>query len=64
MTIYLIICPLVFLAGFIDAIAGAFNVAGNYIGAALFTKDSARFTRPVILIVLAVFFVRIISELI
>lgn len=45
-------------------IAGAFNIAGNYLGATLFTRDSARFTRPVILIILTIFFVKIITEFI
>ena len=44
--------------------AGCFNLAGNYIGSGLFRKDSARFVRPVMIIVLAVFFIKIIYELV
>ena len=44
--------------------AGCFNLAGNYIGSGLFRKDSARFVRPVMITVLAVFFIKIIYELV
>lgn len=35
--------------------AGAFNIAGNLLGARLFAKDGSRITRPIIGIVLALF---------
>ena len=59
----------VFLAG--DAVivglglcAGLFNIAGNYLGARTFTHDGAKVVRPVILVVLVLFAVRLILELV
>mgnify|MGYP002854751176 CR=1 FL=1 len=43
--------------------AGLFNIAGNYLGARKFTADGAKVVRPVILVVLALFTVRLILEL-
>ena len=44
-------------------IAGCFSIAGNYIGARFFEKGGAKVVRPVILIVLSLFFVRVIYDL-
>ena len=44
-------------------IAGIFNIAGNYIGAIGFRKKGIGIARIVIVIVLAVFFVRLLLEL-
>ncbi len=44
--------------------AGFFSIAGNYIGAKFFERGGSKAVRPVILIVLALFFVRIIYDLI
>ena len=44
-------------------IAGLFNIAGNWLGAAKFTKDGARIVRPIILLVLVLFAIRLILEL-
>lgn len=41
--------------------AGACSIAGHYIGAGLVTKGGRKIVRPVILVVLAIFFVTIIS---
>lgn len=43
--------------------AGLFSVAGNYAGSRLFSARGARSVKPVILIVLAVFFVRELTQL-
>jgi uncharacterized membrane protein YfcA len=43
-------------------VAGLFSIAGNYIGAGYFTKSGSRIARPVIIIVLTVFFIRILFE--
>lgn len=43
--------------------AGLFSIAGNYIGARFFEKGGAKAVRPVILIVLSIFFVRVIYDL-
>ena len=43
--------------------AGCFSIAGNYIGARFFEKGGAKIVRPVIMIVLSLFFVRVIYDL-
>lgn len=42
--------------------AGLFSIMGNYLGAGYFTKSGAKIARPIIIVVLAVFFVRILFE--
>lgn len=44
-------------------IAGLFNIAGNYIGAMAFRKKGTGIARIVIIVVLAVFFVKLLVEL-
>ncbi len=44
--------------------AGIFSIIGNYIGAKSFEKGGAKVVRPVILIVLAIFFVRVLYDVI
>lgn len=43
--------------------AGVFSIAGNYIGTWLFTQRGASFVRPIILVVLVLFVLRLCSEL-
>ena len=43
--------------------AGLFSIAGNYIGARFFEKGGSKAVRPVIFIVLSLFFVRVIYDL-
>ncbi len=43
--------------------AGAFSVLGNYLGSRCFTRKGAAIARPVILLVLCVFFARTVMEL-
>lgn len=43
--------------------AGAFNIAGNWIGAHFFTKKGSAITRPVMIVVLALFAVRLVYDL-
>ena len=43
--------------------AGCFSIAGNYIGARFFEKGGAKAVRPVILVVLSLFFIRVIYDL-
>ena len=45
-------------------VAGLFNIAGNYIGAARFEKNGSKIVKPVMIAVLAVFFVKLMIELI
>lgn len=47
----------------VGIIAGLFGIAGNYIGAKFFEKGGSKIVRPVILIVLLLFFVRVIYDL-
>ena len=44
--------------------AGVFSIAGNYLGARRFSKGGASSVRPVMLIVLAIFFAKVLTELI
>lgn len=44
-------------------ICGVFNIAGNYLGARLFTQKGSALCRPIILVVLVIFAVRVICEL-
>lgn len=44
--------------------AGLFSILGNYIGARTFEKKGAVTVKPLMLLVLAIFFVRLIAELI
>ena len=43
--------------------AGLFSIMGNYLGTRYFHKGGAKVVRPIMLVVLAIFFVRVISEL-
>ena len=43
--------------------AGLFNIAGNYIGAGKFTKAGSSIVRPIILVVLVLFAVKLIFDL-
>lgn len=45
-------------------LAGAFSIAGNWLGARCFDRGGAKIVRPIMLIVLGAFFVRLIAELI
>lgn len=44
--------------------AGLFNMAGNYFGARYFEKGGAQNVRPVIVLVLTIFFIKVIYELV
>lgn len=44
--------------------AGVFSMAGNYLGAKLFAKKGTGFVKPLICIVLVIFFVKVLWELI
>ena len=48
--------------GALGLTAGAFSIAGNLLGAASFSRRGSRLARPVILVVLAVFFVKLLQE--
>ena len=42
--------------------AGVCSVAGNYLGTRFFDKGGAKAVKPVMLAVLAVFFIRVLTE--
>lgn len=44
-------------------IAGCFNIAGNYIGATMFSNKSGKYTRPFLLLILTIFYIKLIYEL-
>lgn len=43
-------------------LAGAFNIAGNYLGARTFTKSGGSVARPIIIVVLCIFFVKVVCD--
>ena len=43
--------------------AGLFSIAGNYIGARFFSSKGSKSVKPVILIVLGIFFIRELTEI-
>jgi hypothetical protein len=43
-------------------VAGCFSILGNYIGTRFFVKGGAAFVKPVILVVLTIFFVKILLQ--
>ncbi len=45
-------------------VAGVFGIAGNWLGARSFMKNGSKIVKPIIGVVLAVFFVRIIREMV
>ena len=45
-------------------IAAVFGIAGNYIGANYFTSKGTGFVKPVIIVVIAIFFIKICWELV
>ena len=59
LTVYLISGKTLLLLGLV---AGVFNIAGNYIGVTLFTRKGSRIVRPLMLVVLTVFFIKVLTE--
>lgn len=59
---------LVFLRGgttlpLLGLTAGLFSIAGNYVGSRFFSKKGVQAVKPVLVIVLVIFFIKIITEL-
>ncbi|PWL78872.1 MAG: hypothetical protein DBY20_03040 [Coriobacteriia bacterium] len=44
-------------------VAGLFNIAGNWIGATLFHKKGSSITRPIMLVVIVLFAIKLVSDL-
>ena len=61
LTVYLINGKVMILLGLA---AGATAMAGSWIGTKLFDRDGAKIVKPVIMIVIVIFFIKIITELI
>lgn len=59
LTVYLFNGKVIFPLGLA---AGCFSIAGNYIGTRFFAKGGAKSVKPIILIVLAIFFVKVLTE--
>lgn len=59
LTVYLFNGKVIFPLGLA---AGCFSLAGNYIGTRFFAKGGAKAVKPIILIVLAIFFVKVLTE--
>ncbi len=47
---------------FLGVIAGLFSIAGNYIGARYFESGNTKFIKPLMIAVLAIFFVKLLFE--
>ncbi|MCQ2530556.1 MAG: TSUP family transporter [Lachnospiraceae bacterium] len=60
LAVYLISGKVIVLTGLI---AGVFNIAGNYLGARLFESKGAKFVKPIMLIVIAIYIVKLITEI-
>ncbi|MCQ2553136.1 MAG: TSUP family transporter [Clostridia bacterium] len=60
LAVYLINAQVVFPLGIA---AGCFSLAGNYLGARQFTSGGEKIVKPVILIVLIIFIIKVVSEL-
>ncbi len=59
--VYLINGKVVILLGLV---AGVFGIAGNYLGSKLFVKSGSKIVKPIMIVVLIVFFIKIITELV
>lgn len=44
-------------------VAGLFSIAGNYVGTRIFTEKGTKFVKPFILVVLVIFFIKVLVEL-
>lgn len=60
LAVYLFSGEVIFSLGIV---AGLFNVAGNYLGARRFEKGNAKSVKPVMIVVLSIFFVKVLLEL-
>ena len=60
LVVFLINSQVIFPLG---VIAGLFNIAGNYLGAAGFEKKGSKLVKPVMLLVLFVFLIKILTEI-
>ncbi len=61
LTVYLLNGKVIFLIGLA---AGIFSIAGNYLGSKCFDKGGARFVKPLMMVVLVIFFIKVLGEII
>jgi hypothetical protein len=60
LAVYLMNGKVIILLGFFG---GLFGIIGNYIGVTFFEKKGAKAVRPLMIIVLVIFFIRILTEI-
>ena len=48
----------------IGIVAGCFNIAGNYLGASKFTSGGTKIVKPIMVLVIVIFFIKVINEVI
>lgn len=60
LAVYLMSGKVIIILGFI---AGLFGIAGNYIGVSFFNDKGAKAVKPIMLVVLTIFFIRIMTEI-
>ncbi len=60
LTVYLINGKVIILLG---VLAGLFNILGSYLGARAFEKKGVKFTRPIMIGVIVIFFIKVITEI-
>ena len=60
LSVYLMSGKVIIILGLI---AGLFGIAGNYIGVSFFNEKGAKAVKPIILVVLTIFFIRILTEI-
>ena len=60
LAVYLINGKVILLLGLV---AGVFSIAGNYLGTRCFDKGGAKFVKPLMMVVLVIFFVKTLSEI-
>lgn len=61
LTVFILNGQVLFLIGIT---AGAFSIAGNYLGTKIFTSYGAKFVRPVMVVVLVIFFLKLVFDLV
>lgn len=61
LTVYIINAQVVLPLGII---AGCFNIAGNYLGASKFTSGGTKIVKPIMMIVITIFFVKVLNEVV
>ena len=60
LAVYLMNGKVIFLLGLI---AGIFSIAGNYLGTRCFDKGGAKFVKPLMMVVLVIFFIKTLTEI-